>query len=211
MRQQTETPLPIEPHESWLRLDDREIGLHYWAWFMYFVLGKWGVDLTEECEQKSWEQVFEDHDELFRELPSAAFDLDQDDPEGVLLQTAAKFCGKCELPRAGKLIRGFIEEREDYNRAKSEVDAEHARQRKKAEKPRPTAFAELIDGIVSRRPDISESELLGHLISEAGNGLIETVGDVDIVWLDDKCNEKKNKVSGLKDMLYKAKKKRIKG
>ena len=55
--------------------------------------------------------------------------------------------------------------------------------------------------------DISESELLGHLISEAGNDLIETVGDVDIVWLDDKCNKKKNKVSGLKDMLYRAKEK----
>ena len=133
-RQQTETPLPIEPHESWLRLDDRSIGVHFWAWFMNFVLGKGGVDLTEECEQKSWEQVFEDNDELFRELPSAALDLDQDDPEGVLLQTAARFCANCELPRAGKLIRGFIEERGKLSRAVSEVDAGKARQRDKADR-----------------------------------------------------------------------------
>jgi hypothetical protein len=95
--------------------------------------------------------------------------------------------------------------REDVGIAKAENAAVKDKQRKRAEKLRPTPLTELVDAIVARRSDISESELLGCIMDEIGNGLIESVEDAEYVWIDDKGNEKRNRVSGLKDVLYKAK------
>ena len=200
-------PLPLEPHESWLALDDRSIAIHFWAWFMNLVLGRWGVDLKEEFKSRTWESVLEEHDELFCALPRAAFDLDQDDPEGVLLQKAAKFCAEGELLRAGALVRGIIEERARLSKAETKVDATNAEQRARASKRRPTPFSDLVDHIVKRNPDISESDFLSRLMSERGNGVVESVENDEYIWLTDECVQKTRKISGLKDILYKAKKK----
>jgi len=201
-----DAPLPLEPDTTWLMLDDTTIGLHFWAWFLSFVLGKWGIDLAKECRQNSLEQVYENHEELFRKLPTVALDLDQDDVQGVLLQKAGKFCARGELARAGNLIREFIELREEHNREKAIVDAGKARQRKRAKKPRPTPFSKRLDAIVLQMPDISEAELLSRLMSETGDGLIESVDETNIVWLDNKGNQKITKMTYLKDALSKAKK-----
>ena len=169
MQQPTNVPLPMEPHESWLQLDDRSIGVHYWAWFMNLALGRWGVDLGEECSRKSWEQVLTKHNALFRDLPSAALDLDQDDVEGVLLEKAAKFCARGDITRAGRLIRGFIENRVDHSQAKTEVDAGKARQREKSQLPRTTPLINLIGSIFAQKSDISVSELLDRIEAAEGN------------------------------------------
>ena len=206
-RQQIDTQLPLEPDKSWLTLDDRTIGFRFWAWFMNLVLSRWGIDLAEECSRNPWEQILADHNELILKLPLVALDLDQDDPEGVLLQETAKFCARGEPARAGKLMRGFIEEREDRIKNKSEVEAGKTRQRVKAKKSRPTPYSKLIDKLVSERPEISESELLDRLMFKVGNGLIESINNDSIVWLDDNREEKTSRLSGLKDMLHRAKKK----
>ena len=122
---------------------------------------------------------------LLRKLPLVALDVDQDDPEGVLLQKAAKFCARGELARAGKLIRGFIEEREDRIKDKTEVEAGRTRQREKARKLRPTPYRKLISEIVSRRPDISEPEFMDYLTYQIGNGVIESIDNEKIVWVYD--------------------------
>jgi len=205
--QQTKIPLPLEPHESWLILDDRTMGGHFAAWFLNFVLSGWGIDLAAEFSRNPWEKLLADHPEPFHDALLAAFDLDQDDREGVLLQGAAKFCARGELARAGKLTRGFIEERADRNRDKTELQAGRARQRVRAEKSRPNPFRQEIESIVSRRPDISEPELLERLMSEIGNGVIESIEHGTITWLNDQCEERTSSVSGLKDRLSKLKKK----
>lgn len=205
-RKQIDTPLPLEPDKSWLTLDDRTIGVHFAAWFMNLVLSRWGIDLAAEFSRSPWEKLLADHPEPFRDALLAAFDLDQDDPEGVLLQKAAKFCVTGELARAGKLMRGFIEEREDRVKDKTEVEAGRTRQRVKAKKPRPSSFRELVKMIVSNRRDISEPELLDRLMYEVANGVIESIENDKITWLNDKGEEKTSTVSGLKDMLYRTKK-----
>lgn len=205
-RQQIDTPLPFEPNKSWLTLDDRTVGGHFAAWFINLVLSRWGIDLAAELSRSPWEKLLADRPELFRDALLTAFDLDQDDPEGVLLQKAAKFCVRGELARAGKLMRGFIEERESRIKDKTEVEAGRTRQRVRAKKPRPNPFRELIEMIVSRRPDISEPELLERLMYEVANGVIESIENDKITWLNDKGEDKTSPVSGLKDMLYRAKK-----
>jgi len=197
----TNAQLPIEPHVSWLGLDDESIGMHFWAWFIHLVLGRWGIDLREECLQKPLDQVLADHGALLDKIPSVALELDQDDPEGTLLEKAAKFCMRSELARAGVLIRGFIEERDERARDKAKNEAERARQRERAKKSRPNPLSNLIDSIVSRSPDISALDLLGRLISEIGNGVIESVGDYEYVWLAENNTQKTHKISGLKDVL----------
>ena len=197
--------LPIEPHPSWLKLDDEDIGTHFWAWFIMFVFDRTNVNLADECKQKDVEQVLSDNGSLLRDLPRIALDLDQDDEEGVILEKAAKLCVRCELSRAGKLIRNFIETREDVSITKAENATVKEKQRIRAEKQRPTPLTKRVDAIVAQRPDISELELLGRLTDEIGNGLIESVEDDEYVWLDDKGKDKKCRVSGLKDVLYKSK------
>ena len=118
-QKQEAVPLPIEPHTSWLGLDDKTIGLRYWAWFITFVFEKWGVDLGEECSQKSYEQVLADHNVWLSILPDVALKLDQNDVEGVLLEKAAKLCVRNELSNAGGLVREFIENRADYEGTKA--------------------------------------------------------------------------------------------
>ncbi len=174
------------------------------------MLSKWEVNLGEEYLRKSPEQVLTEHAELFRKLPSVALGLDQDDVEGVLLEKAAKFCAGGELARAGKLIRGYIEEREDHNRSKLEVSTWKDQQKKKARLRRPTPLTELIASKVALKPDISTSQLLDRLTAEEGNGTIENIENGVIAWRDKNDQLKKNKVSGLKDMLHREKERQSK-
>ena len=205
-RQQIDTSL-LEPNKSWLTLDDRTIGVHFAAWFMNLVLSRWGIDLAAEFSRSPWEKLLADHPEPFRDALLTAFDLDQDDREGVLLEKAAKFCARGELARAGKLTRDFIEERADRNKDKAELERGRTRQGERAKKPRPNLYKKLIEGIVCRQPDISESELLGRLMSAVANGVLESIDSDNITWSNENGEKKTRSVSGLKDMLYKARKK----
>jgi len=191
--------LPLEPDISWLRLDNKSIGVHYGAWFVTFVLRKWKIDLGEEFLRKTWEQVLADHSSLIRDIPSAAFDLRQDDVEGVLLQEAAKFWASGDLARAGKLARDFIVKQDEA------LTGRH-RQREYACKDRGDTLGGLIYEIVEERGgSITSPELLANLKDLTGAGVIEEVTDEKIWFVCADGTSKSAPVSGLRGRLYREK------
>ena len=207
-REQTKIPLPLEPHESWLILDDATIGVHFAAWFLNFVLSGWGIDLAEEFSQKSWETLLADHPELFHDALLAALDLNQDDLEGVHLEKAAKFCARGELARAGLLIRRFIEERIERGQLVDEANTGRRRQSKHAKRPRPDTLSKLIYQLVEiTNGEISESELKDELESNKWNpsGIVEDIegGVVYFVREDNAIGE--TKIANLRGRLSRAK------
>ncbi len=197
-----DAPLPLEPDISWLRLDDRSIGEHFGAWFVTFVLSKWGIDLSEECLRKPWEQVLADHSVLIHDIPSAAFDLVQDDVEGVLLQEAAKFWAKGEPVRAGTLIRGFIEEQD-------EALTGRRRQRRYAKNSRGDALSKLIYEVLEERNgNLTEPELLRQLHSFQGMGVIEEISDEYVFFIKrDGTGGHRAKITNLRGRLSTARSK----
>lgn len=75
----------------------------------------------------------------------------------------------------------------------------------------PDRLTELIESIVSRKPDISIDEMKGRLQSSVGGGVITRISsgvpeDAEIYYLDHKRREISASLSGLKDRLSRAKK-----
>ena len=131
----TERPLPIEPHESWLALDNESIGYQFGAWFIKFAFDQSGFNLAQECRQKSVDQIwteYRDKDEfvkpLLRNLPKIARELDAFGVDAVTLQKAAEFYTKGKLVRAGSLIRESLERRVELDQAKRDAIPYHQRQ-----------------------------------------------------------------------------------
>ena len=208
-RQATEIPLPMEPHESWLSLDDQSIGLHFWAWFTEFVFDKAEIDLGDECRQKSVEQILADHDALLRDLPRIALDLDQNDVEGAILEKAAKFCVRCELIDAGVLIREFIERRIELSRAVDEATTGRQWRKRIAQQPRRDGLSQLIwERVQNTSGKITESELRTEIEVSLGCGVIDEVTEDKIYFINrDGTGGHSSPISALRGRLSRAKKK----
>lgn len=82
------------------------------------------------------------------------------------------------------------------------------RQKNYANQSRIDSLQELIIKIVAKKPDINEKALLIEIEKKRGCGVINDVDD-DVIYFNHKGEEKDAPISGLKDRLSRAKKKKI--
>ena len=77
-----------------------------------------------------------------------------------------------------------------------------------ARAPRSSALTRLIDEIYTKYPNIDANELIKKLELHCNCGVILSIMDDDIEWVNDKGQTKFTKLSALKSRLYRVKKKR---
>ncbi len=208
-REPIEKQLPMQPHESWLALDDESIGYHFGAWFTKRVFDEAGLDLAEECRQKSVDQIYAEYDTLFRDLPKIALDLDEHDVEGVTLEKAAEFVTKGDPVSAGVLIREFLEGRVALSRAEDDANTGRRRQKQIAQGPRRDGLSQLIWELVQTTNGVITAEDLRVAIEASQGGeYIDEVTETKIYFINrDGTGNHSSPISGLSARLSRAKKK----
>ena len=205
----TESQLPMQPHESWLALDDKSIGYHFGAWFTKRVFDEAGLNLAEECRQKSVDQIYAEYHALFRDLPRIALDLDEHDVEGVTLEKAAEFCTKGDPVSAGVLIREFLEGRVALSEAEDEAATGRRRQSQFAQRPRRDGLSQLIwEQVQHSSGKITVAGLKAEIEASQGGEYIDEVTDDTIYFNNrDGTGGHSAPISGLSARLSRAKKK----
>lgn len=179
---------------EWLDLTDGELALH--------VMALWLGCLAESKEIPS-HKLSEDIAKSFVEQ-THTFISDKD----PALERIFHIIAQGEIERGGRLFRQWMGKGALNMAALDEAVTGRRRQRANAQRPRKKKTLHLlIEKYLQKNTAATENDVVNMLKKDKGNGIVDSVDDLEITWRDEEDRRQVTKRSALKDIIHRLKKK----